>query len=217
MLPIRGRPFLEYELELLRLSGFQDILLCIGYLSDQIISHFGDGSRFGVRLDYSCERGELLGTAGALQQALPLLDAEFMLTYGDTYLPMDYEAPIEEFRIGQRLALMVVQRNHDRFERSNVVIGDGLVQVYDKVKRTPEMVHMNYGVALLRRQALALVPAGVPYSQEAFFHDLILRRQLIAFETDAPFQEIGSRAGIARFRRYLQRRGMGTLPAAVSA
>src|SRR5581483_4837737 len=169
MLSVQGRPFLEYQLELLRSSGFRDILLCISYLGEQVVSHCGDGSRFGIRLDYSWERGELLGTAGALKQARPRLDHEFMLTYGDTYLPMDYGAAIEAFQRERRLALMVVERNHDRFERSNVVIGDGLIQVYDKLNRAPDMVYMNYGVALLKRSALSLVPAGVHYSQEALF------------------------------------------------
>jgi NDP-sugar pyrophosphorylase family protein len=92
MVSIAGRPFLEYQIGLLRDAGIDDIVLCVGYLAEQIIDYFGDGSSFGVRLRYSVERERLLGTAGAVKQAEPLLTDIFFLTYGDSYLRLDYRA-----------------------------------------------------------------------------------------------------------------------------
>ena len=61
MAPVNGRPFLEYELELLASHGVDDIVLCVGYKGEMIRGHFGDGSAFGVRIRYSSEGERLLG------------------------------------------------------------------------------------------------------------------------------------------------------------
>ncbi len=90
MLPVCGRPFLEYQIDLLRKSGMTKILLCVGYRGEEIEKHFGDGSRFGVRLSYSWEREMLLGTGGALRNAAPQLEDEFLVLYGDSFLMLDY-------------------------------------------------------------------------------------------------------------------------------
>ncbi|NDH07349.1 nucleotidyl transferase, partial [bacterium] len=63
--PIMGKPFLEIQIELLKDQGARHFVLCVGYLSQQIAETFGDGSRFGVRIDYSEEKDQLRGTAGA--------------------------------------------------------------------------------------------------------------------------------------------------------
>jgi len=55
LLELAGRPFLEYQLNFLKKGGVTDIVLCVGYLGEQIQEHFGDGRRFGVNLRYSYE------------------------------------------------------------------------------------------------------------------------------------------------------------------
>ena len=89
MLEVAGRPFVDWLLEKLAADGYEDVLLCIAHLGEQIEEHVGDGSRFGLRVRYSNEGKELLGTLGALRHALPLLEPAFLVTYGDSYLPFD--------------------------------------------------------------------------------------------------------------------------------
>ena len=206
---VNERPFLDYQLALFRDAGFRDIVLCAGYLAEQIEACFGDGRGLGLRIRYGVERNGLLGTAGAVRQAEHLLDEEFFLTYGDSYLVMDYGGLLRSFRRQGKLAAMVVYRNDDRLERSNVVIEDGLVKAYDKERRLPGMRYINFGVSLLRKDALRLVPAGVPYSQEDWYGDLIERRELLAFETEQRFYEIGSPQGLREFRSIV---AAGALP-----
>ena len=78
LLEILGKPFLAYQLEVLRANGITDIVLCIGHLGTQIQDIFGDGSQYGVHIRYSLEN-KPLGTAGALKNAEPLLLKNFFV------------------------------------------------------------------------------------------------------------------------------------------
>src|ERR1017187_7265200 len=92
MIEVAGRPFVDWQLERLAASGFEEVVMCIAHLGEQIRAHVGDGSGFGLKVAWAEEGPTLLGTAGALRAALPLLAGEFLVTYGDSYLPFDYAA-----------------------------------------------------------------------------------------------------------------------------
>ena len=132
LVPVAGKPFLAHQLELLRSRGICRAVLCVGYLGDMIQHDFGDGSAFGIQLDYSFDGPQLLGTGGAVKQALPLLGEEFFVLYGDSYLPVEYRSVAEFFRRSGKLGCMTVYRNEGRYDTSNVVFGDGEIAVYDK-------------------------------------------------------------------------------------
>ena len=89
MLPVKGRPILEYMIDLLRSYDIRDIYISIGYLGEKIKEHFGDGSKFGVRLTY-IEEKKNLGTGGALRFALPKMgDEPFLLAWSDVLIDID--------------------------------------------------------------------------------------------------------------------------------
>lgn len=199
LVPVHGRPFLDYQLRLFKASGFDEVVLLVGHLGGQVRAFAGDGSRYGLRLYYADEGEQLLGTAGAVRQAEPLLAAEFFLTYGDSYLPIDYHAVLAHFHRRDNLALMVVLQNDDRLAPSNVCVRDGYVTAYDKERRAPGLRWINFGVSLLHRDALAAIPPARPSSQEDWYQNLIARRELLAFETNKRFYEVGSPTGLAEF------------------
>lgn len=199
MVLIQGKPFLEYQLNLLVRCGISDIVLCIGYLGEKIKNYFGDGKRFGVKIKYSEETEKLLGTAGALKNAVDLLDDIFFVTYGDAYLILDYREVMRYFKKFNKLGLMVVYKNFDRYDKSNVIVEGGLVKVYDKQRRAPDMVYIDFGVSVLRKKALDLVPKGKVMDLEEFYQELIRRRELLAFETQQRFYEVGSHNGLKEF------------------
>ena len=126
MVEIQGKPFLEYQLELLRIRGMRNIVLCIGHMGEQIENYFGDGKRYEVNIRYSRE-DRLLGTGGALKKAEELLDDVFFTMYGDSYLFLDFLGAMHYFRCQNKLALMTVYKNHDRYDRSNTTIEGNLV------------------------------------------------------------------------------------------
>lgn len=71
LVPVLGRPFLAHQIELLKQHGITHLVLCVGYLGEMIEREFGDGSAWGIKIDYSFDGSKLLGTAGALRKALP--------------------------------------------------------------------------------------------------------------------------------------------------
>lgn len=203
MVPVEGRPFLEHQLALLERQGIVDIVLCVGHLGEQIKDYFGNGERFGVRIRYSEEGARLLGTAGALKKAEPLLADGFFVMYGDSYLRLDYGRVMRFFEEHDKVGLMTVYKNSNRWDRSNVIVEGDLVKVYDKKAQRPEMVYIDYGLAILRRQALAALRPGEVAGLERLYQGLIDRGEMLAFEAHERFYEIGSPPGLAEFSRLM--------------
>lgn len=200
MVEVCGRPFIEYQLELLKNGGFTGIILCLGHLGGQIERHLGDGSGFGVNITYSHEE-RLLGTGGALKNAERHIKGDFLTIYGDSYLDFDYRAAIRFFKERGRLALMTVYENHGRYDASNTEIEGELVTRYDKIKKTPKTIYIDYGAGIFRREALDWLPAGERYPLDWLFSRMIDERQLLAYEVKERFYEIGSPEGLEEFRK----------------
>jgi N-acetyl-alpha-D-muramate 1-phosphate uridylyltransferase len=205
LIEIAGEPFLAHQLRLLRAAGYERVVLCVGYLGEMVRDFAGDGSAFGLHVDYAFDGPKLLGTAGAIMRALPLLGPHFSVIYGDSYLPCDYAAAERAFAESGRLGLMTVYRNEGRWDTSNVEFEHGRVLRYDKANRTPTMRHIDYGLGVLRREAFDGVPADQPYDLAAVYRDLVQRGELAAWESPDRFYEIGSREGIADLAEFLSR------------
>jgi NDP-sugar pyrophosphorylase family protein len=203
LIPIGGKPFLHHQIELLKRQGIRDIVLCVGHLAEQVQGYFGDGRWLDVRIKYSEEKGPLLGTAGAIKKAEPLLDDDFFLMYGDSYLMIDYQETMRYFRRFRRLGLMVVWKNLDRLERSNVAVEANLVTAYNKDQKSPNMDYINYGLSILRKEALLCIPPERSFSQEEFYQILIAQGELLAFEVEQRFYEIGSPRGLEEFQMLI--------------
>jgi NDP-sugar pyrophosphorylase family protein len=203
LVPIAGKPFLAHQLELLHSRGIRRAVLCIGYLGEMIQRDFGDGEKFGVKLDYSFDGPKLLGTGGAIKRALPLLADEFFVLYGDSYLPLDY-APIAEFfhRSGKP-GLMTVFRNEGKFDTSNVVFADGEIKVYDKKNKLPEMRHIDYGLSLFKAGVFDAYGADQPFDLAEVMGKLVREKQLAGFEVTERFYEIGSHTGLEELETLL--------------
>jgi len=201
MVGVMGKPFLQLQIELLRGQGLTRFVLCVGHQADQLVSHFGDGASLGVEIKYSHDGASPLGTGGALVKALPLLDAWFLVLDGDSYLPIDFDAPIAHFRNQRPLTLMTVYRNANRYGRSNVAIRDGWVTVYDRTQG--DFVYMHAGLTIFHRQALETVASERFMPMDEIYQGLVASRNLACFILRQRFYEIGSLAGLADLERYL--------------
>ncbi len=196
MVPVAGVPYLEHQLRLLAKQGLTDVVLLTGHLGEQISDYFQTGSGLGLRLRYSREPAPM-GTGGALREARSLLDDEFLVIYGDSYLPIEYAT------VGQRLQASgadgVLVLYHDpRGETGvprNVAVDDrGVVTRYDKSGTAdPELRYVEAGVLALRRSVIDLVPrSGVVSLEQEVFPRLIERRALVGLPTTQRFYDIGT-------------------------
>ncbi len=201
LVAVAGKPFLARQLELLHSRGIRRAVLCVGHLGEMIQRDFGSEA-CGIKLDYSFDGPQLLGTGGAIKRALPSLGAEFFVLYGDSFLPIDYQPVAEFFQRSGKLGCMTVYRNEGRYDTSNVVFADNEIKVYDKKNRVPEMRHIDYGLSLFRAAAFDSFPADQPFDLADVMSQLVKAGRLAGFEVHERFYEIGSPAGLAELENF---------------
>jgi NDP-sugar pyrophosphorylase family protein len=204
LVEINGEPFLWHQLRLLRRNSVDRVVLCVSYLGEQVRDSVGDGAQFGLHIDYSFDGPVLLGTAGALKRALPLLGEAFFVLYGDSYLPIDLSAVEAAFRASGKAGLMTVYPNEGLWDTSNVEFAGGRIVAYDKKVRTERMRHIDYGLGAFRASAFDRVPGEQCVDLAILYQELLAGGELAAFEATQRFYEIGSFAGIEELSSYLR-------------
>lgn len=204
LLEVAGQPFVVHQLRLLRAAGLRRIVFCVGYLGEKIEDFLGDGSAFGLEISYSSDGPTLLGTGGALRHAAGLLGKQFVVLYGDSYLPIDYASVVAAFVASEQPALMTVFRNGGQWDSSNVTFEDGRVRAYHKVRRTPEMQYIDYGVSVLRAEDLASYRGVSTFDLADFYSRAAEEGHLAGYEVKQRFYEIGSREGWAELDQLLR-------------
>lgn len=205
LVEVAGEPFFSHQLRLLKAAGLTRIVLCVGYLGQQIVDLYGDGAKWGVQIDYAFDGPKLLGTGGALIAALPKLGDAFYVLYGDSYLPIDYHAVGQFFLRSGQLGLMTVYENHGRYDTSNVWFEQGEIKVYDKKNKVPQMHHIDYGLGVFRAAAFDGFPRDAVVDLAEVQKSLVARRQLAGFEIKERFYEIGSHDGLQELDALLRR------------
>jgi NDP-sugar pyrophosphorylase family protein len=180
-------------------------VLCVGHLGGLIQRAIGNGAAFGLQVDYSFDGPALLGTAGAIKNALPKLGESFFVMYGDSYLPCDYAAVERNFESASVLGMMTVFRNEGKWDTSNVDFEAGTIFAYSKTNRNPRMHYIDYGLGAFRAEAFEGLPAGKPCDLAEVYTGLLQRKQLAAFEVRERFYEIGSPGGLKETEGFLCR------------
>lgn len=202
LLNINGKPFIEHQLRLLQNQGVRQVVICAGFLGEMIQDFVKDGASFGLSVKYSFDGDVLLGTAGALKKAIPLLGQDFLVIHGDSYLTCDFQAVQNAYQKIQKPALMTVFRNDDQWDKSNIQFENGEIINYDKINRTSAMRYIDYGLGVFNQKAFDLVPDNQPYDLAVLFQNLLKNKQLGCFEVKQRFYEIGSLTGIEDLNQY---------------
>ena len=192
MVPILGRPFLEYQIEQLRDQGFERVLLLLGYLPEIVQEHFGDGRRFGVRIEYSVTAPDQL-TSSRVATARHMIDPCFLLLYCDNYWPMQMNRLWARFHEAGRPGLITVYSNKDDYSRGSVILDrDGHVRVFDRLRTTPGLREVEISYAILTDLALALLPEQDTLFEEAIYTPLARQGRLTAYVSDHRYYSVGS-------------------------
>jgi NDP-sugar pyrophosphorylase family protein len=212
LLPVAGRPFVDWQLAWLAAEQIDRVTFSIGYRGDLVRRHVGDGQGFGLAIDYVDEGDRLLGTAGALRLAADqgMLDPIFLVLYGDSYLPLHLPAVEAEYAKRNVPVLMTVYRDAGGLERPNAVFEGGMVTRYEKGLAHPpaDMRFVDYGLSIWRREVIEeMVPSGVVADMATLFTALSLAGHLVGYEATERFYEIGSPDGLADLETLLGRIG----------
>jgi histidinol-phosphate phosphatase family protein len=192
MVEFHGKPFLEYMIEMLRKNGFERVLLLLGYLPDVIIEHFGDGSRFGVSIEYDVLTADDL-TAYRVEHAKDRIDDTFLLCYCDNYWPMLMDEMWETYLASGKPAQITVYANDDEYTSHSVIVeADGSVSVFDRSRTTPGLAGVEISYAILdKHTVLSLLPTHQELFEVAVYEPLARRGELGAFWTWHRYYSVG--------------------------
>lgn len=202
LVDVAGKPFIARQLSYLREQGISEVVLCIGYLGEMIRDVVGNGESFGLKVSYSEDGPSLLGTGGALANALPLLGGQFFVLYGDSFLPVDFSVVQEAYEKSGQPALMTVLKNQNQWDKSNVLFVDGQLLEYNKRAPRKEMTYIDYGLGVVSASILKQGPIKQSFDLADIYQELSLQRQLTGLEVHERFYEIGSHTGLKEAEEY---------------
>lgn len=205
MVTINDKPYLEYQLEYLRQYSLKEILILTGYLGEQIQSYFGDGEKMGLKIEYSQE-AKPLGTGGALKLAQNKLKKDFMLIYGDSFLPLDLKELISFYRKKTQLESVVVgysNQDEETLVTNNLLIDqDGYVIKYQKNGGT-NFTLVESGISILKKKVVSEIPENKQCSlEEEVFPKLIARKELLIYISPVRFYDIGTPERLKKIADY---------------
>ncbi len=210
LLPAGDHPFAHYQLDWLSKHGVTDVVFSIGYKGALVKDYVQSGARWGLTVTYVDEGENLRGTGGALRLCLDqgALAPEFLITYGDSFLPIDFSEVWRSFLSSGAPALMTVLENDGKWDQSNACYSNGRVALYDKRNDLPnrpaDMRYIDYGLLALKRFVVENeVPPNQKHDLAAVFSKLSTQGNLAGFEVKTRFYEIGSPSGLEDFKSYV--------------
>jgi len=190
MVEFHGRPFLEYLLEMLKGQGFERVLLLLGYLPEVVIDYFGDGSRFGLKIEYAISDPDN-ETGKRIALARDRMDPVFLLAYCDNYWPLEFEPLWRRFVTEGGDAMVTVYANDDLYTRDNLIVEDGRVALYDKTRTAPGLKGVDIGFLIMKREVIDLLPEGNPSFEKEVYPRLIAKGALLANVTGHRYYSVG--------------------------
>lgn len=184
MVEIEGRPFLEYKIESLKKCGIKDFILCVGHLGNRVEEYFRDGKDFGVNISYSYEKENLLGTAGAIKNAEPLIKDTFIVANGDTFLDVDFKKLIEFHESHDSpITMVVTDATHPKTQELVESKDQNIIKFYKRDTlehenhlRLTNKPLVNGGSYVMDKTVLSNIPINQKFSLEQDFFPNILHK-----------------------------------------
>jgi NDP-sugar pyrophosphorylase family protein len=203
LIKVNEYPFIGWQLNLLAKKGVKSVVLCLGHKAKEIMDFVEKEEFFGLDIEYSVEN-QSLGTGGALKYAQDKLGDVFGVLYGDSYLPFDYKKVFLNFENSDNLGIMTIFRNENRFDRSNVMITSEGQFKYSKKVTNSEMMYIDYGFSILRKESLMEFRTKDRFDLSDLFENLSNLSKMEFFEVQERFYEVGSFRGIFELESYLR-------------
>lgn len=197
MVPLLGRPLMEYILELLRSQGFDQVCAAVRYRAGDIMAHFGDGSRFGVEMQYRVEE-EPLGTAGAVKNCRDFYGGEdFLVISGDAACDFQLSRLMEEHkRRGAAVTLALCRHSEPLSYGLAVTDGEGRIRSFVEKPDWSRVVTdlVNTGIYVISPRIMELVPEGREFDFAKDLFPLLLSRGelLLGLPMEGYWCDVGS-------------------------
>ncbi len=202
LVEVAGEPFICRQLSYLHAQGIERVVLCVGKYGEMVEDLIGNGKKFNLEVIYSYDGSTPLGTGGALKQAVSKLGDHFFVLYGDSYLPIDFSKVKQAFVEQDKLALMTIFKNTNRWDKSNVDYQNKALLEYDKFHPKPTMQYIDYGLGIMSSKVFDNYPAKTSFDLATIYQRLAKEGKLAGYEVIERFYEVGSHQGLAETNQY---------------
>lgn len=202
LIEINKKPFLEWQLQFLEKNGCKQVVLCVAHLSSSIENYIQSRPKSQIEINFSNDGAKQLGTGGAIVKARKLLSSEFLVLYGDSYLPINFNEVSDFFLQSNKLGLMTVKKNDLGYEQSNVIFENGMVKAYRKNIPDPNMKFIDFGLNAFKSSVFDDLNADQYIDLSTIQANLATRNELIGYEVHENYYEVGSFSGIKDFENY---------------
>lgn len=197
LIPVNGKPLIEYHLEKLAAAGVTTVVINHAWLGQQIVDALGDGCRWQLTIRYSAEQAGALETAGGIAKALPLLGEQpFWVINGDIWTDFDFSL-LPKRLAENTLADIMLTDNPKHHPQGDFSLSQGRVGECGAVKHTYTGIGL-YSPELFSRLALKPTPLG-PLLRQA-----IVKEQVCGQLLRAQWTDVGTPERLATLEQLLE-------------
>ena len=191
MLPIGEKPILEHLVNWTKKGGIKSVILCVSYLKESIEDYFGDGEKFGVKIEYAISKKQL-ATAGQLKTAEKFIDDDFVCMYGDSIFNFSLRSMIKQHSIKKPFVTMSLNEY-------KTTLPYGVIETSKKGKvvnwnEKPEIkANVNMGCYIMNPQVFNLIPKNKSYGMDDVIKKIMKKNTVNSFITKKGFTDIGNK------------------------
>jgi len=203
MAPINGKPFLEFVIQLLRKNGIKEIVISLGYLGDYIKAYFGDGTNFGVKIEYAVEDFPL-GTAGAIKNAQAFLRETFLVINGDTYIDTDIFKIVDYHILKKSLATITLVKRNKASDWGWVSLNkSGRVRAFIEKPKEDKSGWVSGGYYIFDPKIIKYIEKGKKCSIEKQLFPILVKKKILqGYVLNEDFMEIGKPENYEKVKEY---------------
>jgi mannose-1-phosphate guanylyltransferase / phosphomannomutase len=213
MVPLDGKPILEWHIERLKSYGVTEFFINLFYLPDKIRDYFGDGSKWGVKINYCLEEPVIRGTAGGVKDFNEKLKGDFFVIYGDIFNEIDYSKMIEAYyRKPSIFAIEVVGYNDHLHDSDLAEVDDELrfLKIHPKPNKDipPKFRVMRAAAFIFNEKVLKYIPVDTYYEiDHQLLPDALSKGELVyGYECDEFIKDVGTTERYKAVEEYLRKK-----------
>jgi NDP-sugar pyrophosphorylase family protein len=202
LIKIGGTPFLLHQLDLIKKAKIKNVVLCLGYKSEYVINFLKKNYK-GLNIRFVVEKKKL-GTGGALINSLKYLKKNFFLTYGDSWLNINYYNLQKIFFSKNKSLITVVPSKIIKNHAANIYIKRGAIKDYNKKKINRNYEYIDYGLMIFKKKLF--LNSKIKKIDLSFFISNFIKENLVDYKiVYKKFYQIGDLKGIKELKEYYQR------------
>lgn len=201
--PIDGKPFIYYQLNLLKKNGFENIIICTDDRNKGIVDYLKGENELGLNISYSFDEDKPLGTGGAVKKAIPLIKTNsFFVLYGDSYLPINYQKMQKKFEEGKKPCMMAIYKNESSAHNNNIVFDGTRIIKYERSCK--DATYIDYGVGIFSKDVFDIIPENEFYDMNLICKEMIDKKSMDFYISLIELFGVGNFYAIDKFEQLVK-------------